>query len=158
MHCDSNNHGCSQGSNGHWFRYVRTVFTRMWCRSRKQLACVLILDILTAAGGVAGGMRMGISAILSAVYTAILSSRLAETIPAQVPSALVQAGLPKSSVTGFLTAVTSGSAKAMEAVQGISPAIITAGTAAYKEASSSAYRTVFLSTIAIKYFHPLHGV
>ena len=103
-----------------------------------------------SAGGVAGGMRMGISAVLSAVYTAILSSRLTETIPNQVPAALIQAGLPASSVADFLTALTSGSAQAMEAIRGISPSIIAAGTAAYKEASSDAYRTVFLSTIAIK--------
>jgi hypothetical protein len=102
-----------------------------------------------SAGGVAGGMRMGISAILSAVYTTILTSRLSETIPAQVPPALVNAGLPASSVADFLTAFTSGSATALEAVQGVTTAIIEAGTIAYKEASSDAYRTVFLSTIAI---------
>lgn len=81
---------------------------------------------------------MGISAILSAVYTTILSSRLSQTVPNQVPSALVKAGLPTSSVADFLTALTSGSAKAMEAIRGISPSIIAAGTAAYKEASSDA--------------------
>ena len=94
-------------------------------------------------------MRMGISAVLSAVYSAILSTRLSETIPNQVPSALVNAGLPSSSVADFLTALTSGSATALQTIKGISPSIIAAGTAAYKEASSDAYRTVFLSTIAI---------
>lgn len=92
---------------------------------------------------------MGISAVLSAVYSAILSTRLSETIPNQVPSALVNAGLPASSVADFLTALTSGSATALEAVKGISPSIIAAGSAAYKVASSDGYRTVFLSTIAI---------
>jgi hypothetical protein len=102
-----------------------------------------------SAGGVAGGMRMGISAILSAVYTAILTSRLGETIPKQMPPALVSAGLPASSVADFITAFTSGDTSALEAVKGVSTAIIAAGTTAYKEASSDAYRTVFLSTIAI---------
>ncbi len=102
-----------------------------------------------SAGGVAGGMRMGISAILSAVYTAILSTRLAETIPAQMPPALVNAGLPASSVADFITAFTSGSTTALKGVNGITGAIIAAGATAYKEASSDAYRTVFLSTIAI---------
>ncbi len=95
-----------------------------------------------SAGGVAGGMRMGISAILSAVYSAILSSRLAETIPRQVPAALVDAGLPKTSVEGFIAALTSG--VGMDSVKGVTSAIIAAGSAAYKEASSDAYRTVFL--------------
>ena len=102
-----------------------------------------------AAGGVAGGIRMGISAILSAVYTTILNSRLEETIPTQMPPALVSAGLPASSVTDFITALTSGSATALASVEGITPGIIAAGEMAYKVASSDAYRTVFLSTIAI---------
>ncbi|KAK5169361.1 uncharacterized protein LTR77_005336 [Saxophila tyrrhenica] len=102
-----------------------------------------------SAGGVAGGIRMGISAILSAVYTAILGSRLAQTIPNQVPAALVEAGLPTGSVADWIAAYTSGSSTALGGVQGVSDAIIAAGTAAYKEASSDAYRTVFLSTIAI---------
>lgn len=102
-----------------------------------------------SAGGVAGGMRMGISAVLSAVYTTILSSRLSETIPAQMPPALVNAGLPPSSVAEFITAFTTGDTKALKAVKGVTSAVIAAGSVAYKEASSDAYRTVFLATIAI---------
>lgn len=37
----------------------------------------------------------------------------------------------------------------MDGIKGISSSIISTGAAAYKEASSDAYRTVFLSTIAI---------
>lgn len=102
-----------------------------------------------SAGGVAGGIRMGISAILSAVYTTILTSRLSTTIPAQMPPALINAGLPTSSVAEFITAFTTGDTTALAGIQGVTNAIIAAGSAAYKEASSNAYRTVFLSTIAI---------
>lgn len=102
-----------------------------------------------SAGGVAGGMRMGISAVLSAMYTTILTSRLGETIPAQMPPALVSAGLPTSSIADFIAAFTAGDTTALEAVNGVTNAIIAAGTVAYKKASSDAFRTVFLSTIAV---------
>lgn len=99
-----------------------------------------------AAGGVAGGIRMGISAILSAMYSTILNSRLAQTVPNQVPPAVVGAGLPSSSVPDFLDGLTAGS---VAGVEGMTSSIIAAGTAAYKAASSDAYRTVFFSTIAV---------
>jgi hypothetical protein len=47
-----------------------------------------------------------------------------------------------------LTALFSGSTKAFEAVNGISPAVLAAGSAAYKVAYSQGTRTVFLTTIA----------
>jgi hypothetical protein len=82
------------------------------------------------------------------VYVVILSNRLAQTIPAQVPPALTEAGLPASSVASFLTALTSGSAAAFEAVQGLTPAIQAIGARAYQNANADAYKTVYLSTLA----------
>ncbi|KAF1980654.1 MFS general substrate transporter [Aulographum hederae CBS 113979] len=97
------------------------------------------------AGGAAGCVRSGISAILTAVYTTILTNRLAETIPAEVPPALVQAGLPESSVAGFISGITAGS---FEGVQGVTAQIMEVGMRAYQQANADAYRTVYLSTIA----------
>ncbi|OBT94080.1 hypothetical protein VE01_07168 [Pseudogymnoascus verrucosus] len=99
------------------------------------------------ATGVAGSSRSFISTICSTVYTVILSNRLAQTIPAQVPPALVQAGLPETSVPAFIAAITAGET-AWEAVVGLTPAIQAIGIRAYQEASSDAFKTVFLSTIA----------
>jgi hypothetical protein len=82
------------------------------------------------------------------IYTVILTNKLTENIPAQVPPAVINAGLPETSVLGYMTAVAAGNATAIQSVPGISPAIIAVGTRAYKEASTGAYRTVFLSTIA----------
>jgi len=65
-----------------------------------------------------------------------------------VPRALVGAGLPESSVAGFLTAYTNGTQAALAAVQGLNPTALEVGTRAYKNASADAYRTVFLTTIA----------
>ncbi len=103
-------------------------------------------DIGTAVG-LAGCIRNTISTVGTAIYTVILSNRLATTIPAEVPPALIGAGLPSSAVADFLTAYSTGAA-ALQAVPGINATILAAGTAAYKQASADAYRTVFLSTIA----------
>jgi hypothetical protein len=51
-------------------------------------------------------------------------------------------------VPAFLTALTSGSAAAFKAVAGLTPAIQAIGARAYQDASSDAYKTVYLSTLA----------
>jgi hypothetical protein len=84
----------------------------------------------------------------AAIYSAILTNRLNQTIPEQVPAALIQAGLPADSVASFLSALSIGTPAAFTAVNGITPNILAVGAAAYKHASSDAYRTVFLSSIA----------
>ncbi|KAF2492222.1 MFS general substrate transporter [Lophium mytilinum] len=98
------------------------------------------------ANGIASSLRNCISTICSTVYTTVLANRLASTIPAQVPSALIKAGLPSGSVAAFLAAL-SGAGK-MSAVDGVTPAIEAIGVRAYKGASSDAFRTVFLTTLA----------
>ena len=102
---------------------------------------------LGSASGVAGSIRFLISSIAATVYTVILSNRLAQTISAQVIPAVVNAGLPKSSVADFLAAFSVGS-NAFAKIPNITPEIIAIGTRAYQEANASAFRTVFLSTIA----------
>jgi hypothetical protein len=59
----------------------------------------------------------------------------------------VSAGLPASSVASFLTSYVAGTISS-DTVPGLNPSILAAGTAAYKQASADAYRTVFLATIA----------
>lgn len=100
------------------------------------------------AGGTAGSVRAALSAVFTAIYTSILSNRLTETVVSEVPTALTEAGLPSSSVTDFLEALTAGNSSALETVPGVADQIIAVGVAAYKHANSDAYRTVYLSTIA----------
>lgn len=98
--------------------------------------------------GTGGSSRSLISTICSTIYTTVLSNRLAQTIPAKVPAAVIAAGLPESSVAAFIAAVSAGTASAWDAVVGLTPVIQAAGVRAYQEANSSAYNTVFLTTIA----------
>jgi hypothetical protein len=100
------------------------------------------------AGGLAGSVRSIISSILSAVYVAIFTNRLTKTVSTEVPAALIAAGLPVSSVPGFLAAITSGLPDAFAKVPGATKSVTAIGLSAYKQANADAYRTVYLSTIA----------
>lgn len=97
------------------------------------------------AVGMAGSIRSGISTICSAVYVAVLSNRTAETIPQVVPPAVIEAGLPVSSVPAFLDGYATGN---FTGVEGLTDTIVAVGAAAYKEASAQAYSTVFLVSLA----------
>ena len=100
------------------------------------------------AGGLAGSVRSIISSILQAVYVSIFTNRLTHTVASEVPPALMNAGLPSTSVVGFLQAIQVGTASAFDSVPGVTSSIIAAGLKAYKQANADAYRTVYLSTIA----------
>lgn len=98
--------------------------------------------------GFGGSIRFTITTIATTVYNAILSNRLAVTVPNITVPAVIQAGLPESSVPAFLSALSGGSTDALSAVPSITPAIIQAGLQAYKQANIQAYHTLFLSTLA----------
>lgn len=97
------------------------------------------------AVGVGATTRAIGATIATAIYIVVLSNRLATTIPALVPPALIDAGLPTSSVEGFIHGITVGS---FEGVDGVTPEIIAVGTSAYKQAQVEAFRTIFLVSIA----------
>jgi hypothetical protein len=90
-------------------------------------------------------IRSAISTVCSSVYIAVLTNRLAETIPTEVPAAVIDAGLPVSSVPAFLSGFTTGN---FSGVEGLTTQILNAGTRAYKIANASAYSTVFYTTVA----------
>lgn len=129
------------------------------------VACVLIgwtesvcLTLLTinidnqqeigTAGGIGASIRSGLATICQTIYLVVLSSRLRETIPSQVPAAAIEAGLPSTSVTQLLNAFTIGTPASFSNVPGISTSILAAATSAYQKASSDAYSTIFLTSIA----------
>jgi hypothetical protein len=96
------------------------------------------------AVGVGATIRGVVATIATTIYVVVLSNRLETTIPAIVPPALMKAGLPASSIEGFIEGIGAGS---FAGVVGITPAIIAAGTAAYKQAQVEAFRTIFLVAI-----------
>lgn len=80
------------------------------------------------------------------VFQTVLANRLAKTIPAKVPAALTAAGLPASQIPDFIKALTAGTP--VTSIEGVTPAIAAAGVRAYRFASSEAYKTVWLVTLA----------
>ncbi|TKA72722.1 hypothetical protein B0A55_05553 [Friedmanniomyces simplex] len=112
------------------------VFLGSWFIGWKEMLCPANATItvhdqqeIGGAGSVAGSIRGMISSISLSVYTSVLTNRLSATNPARLPSALVQAGLPSSSASGFLQAITAGSAAAFKVVPGVSAGMIAAGIA-----------------------------
>lgn len=97
--------------------------------------------------GVATSMRTVISTAAATIFTAILSNRLASTVPSVVPPALLKAGLPESSISKFVTLLSSSPDK-LGSVSGANATIIEAGLVAFKDANAQAYSTVYLSTLA----------
>jgi hypothetical protein len=61
--------------------------------------------------------------------------------------ALVTAGLPRTSVEPYLTAVQAGDVEALKTVPGITPQIIQVGTAAIFGAYANAFRITWLATL-----------
>jgi hypothetical protein len=122
-----------------WMEVVGLAITGIAIRDQAEIG---------TAVGVAGSMRSTVSTIASTIYTAILTNRLEKTIPHEVPPKLIAAGLPASSVSSFLSAITVGTPAAFGKVHGLTASIEAIGIAAYKVASSHAYQTVFYSTIA----------
>ena len=62
------------------------------------------------------------STVASTIYTVVLTARIGKTIPAIAPAAVINSGLPSSSVVGYMKAIAAGgSASALAAIDGISP-------------------------------------
>lgn len=102
---------------------------------------------LGSAGGVGGSIRFLITSISTTVYNVVLSNRQSDQIPKKVTAAVIAGGLPASSVAAFISAFAVGPS-AFDDIPGVTPAIVAAGSHAYKVANSNAFRTVFLTTIA----------
>ena len=102
-----------------------------------------------AAVGVAGSFRSVLSTTISTILIAILNNRLATTIPNAVRPAAIDAGLFDDSIPDLLHALEAGTSEAFEAVEGLTTQIKEVAIEAFKDGNMSAYRTVFLVTIAV---------
>ncbi|KAE8146978.1 siderophore iron transporter [Aspergillus avenaceus] len=104
-------------------------------------------DIGLASGFLGSAKQVG-GTIATAIYVAILKNRLAVNLPHDVSTTALSAGLPQSSLTELLTAVSASDAAAMKSVPGMTSQILALVSDAVKTAYSESFRTVFLVTIA----------
>ncbi|KAJ9614616.1 hypothetical protein H2200_002753 [Cladophialophora chaetospira] len=93
--------------------------------------------------GLLNSVRSTGGAIAIAIYSSLIHSKATHNLVPDVASAAVKAGLPSASIESFIVALTSGSASALEAVRGITPAIIAAGVDAEKSVYAGAFKLVF---------------
>lgn len=130
---------------------VVSLFTIGWseciCFSLTTI-CIDDQREIGAAAGVAGSTRSIVSTIASTIYQVVLRARLKNTIPRNVTPAIINAGLPSSSIGAYFIYLTNPSPKTLASIPGITTSIQAAGAYAYKVANAQAFRSVFLTSIA----------
>ncbi|KAF2263053.1 fungal trichothecene efflux pump [Lojkania enalia] len=94
--------------------------------------------------GVLGAIRTAISAVATSMYSSILATESSKYIPEYVTPAVLNAGLPESSLPALFAGITTGD---FSAVPDITPDIIAIAAAEVKHAYSLSFRTVFLCTL-----------
>ncbi|KAL2752429.1 hypothetical protein ACRALDRAFT_1065567 [Sodiomyces alcalophilus JCM 7366] len=99
-----------------------------------------------SAVGIAGTVRGGVATIATAIYTSILANEMAKNTPSMVGPAVIEAGLPESSVPDFIAGVSQTGD--FSEVAGVNETIIAAGSDAFNWATVYTYRMVFYSTLA----------
>ena len=99
------------------------------------------------ASGFLASLRQVFGTIAATIYVTILENRLKVTLPADVVPAAVKAGLKASEIPALFDAITAGTAAALNAVPGITPAIEKAVGGALQDAYYAAFKTVYLVSI-----------
>ncbi|KEF57513.1 uncharacterized protein A1O9_05430 [Exophiala aquamarina CBS 119918] len=99
--------------------------------------------IATATAVTVSSRSVG-AAVFTAIYAAAFSDRLKEKLPSYVAAAASKAGLPQVSLQAFVAALAGQDQAALLKIEGVNPAIISAGVAAAKQASADSVRVVFM--------------
>jgi type VI protein secretion system component VasA len=73
---------------------------------------------------------------------------LAHNLVKYVAPAALKAGLPATSIVAFLTAIGAGNLVAVEAVPGVTPAVLHAAAGASVTAYEKSFQTIYLVTLA----------
>lgn len=100
------------------------------------------------SNGIFGSIRSAGGVLATTIYLTILTNTMTSNTQQMVVPAVLNAGLPQSSLEAFLIALNSGVATAIEAVPGVSESIVIAGSGALVSAYTNAFQKVFLASIA----------
>ncbi|CAK7198490.1 hypothetical protein SEUCBS139899_001151 [Sporothrix eucalyptigena] len=100
---------------------------------------------LGLALGLLGATRSTLATTAQAIFETILSNKLITNIPKYVIPAVLDAGLPQSSVDALLAGLSAGN---MTGVPDITPAIEAAATEGNKQAYSHSFQIVYLAAVA----------
>lgn len=94
-------------------------------------------------------MRTIIGSIFTAIFVAEVTNKLPEKLTSLVVPAVIDAGLPSSSVSALLTAVGAGSQDALLAVPGMSQEILSITNAKVSDAYAAAYAYPAYTAVAL---------
>ncbi|KAJ5739323.1 hypothetical protein N7533_012107 [Penicillium manginii] len=84
------------------------------------------------------------STVFTAIFAAAFNARVQKFIPEYVSRAVLDAGLPPSSVENFIKAIAAGDESALSSVSGVDSGILSAGTSAAKQAYADSVRVVYI--------------
>lgn len=91
--------------------------------------------------------------IIGSIFTAIFSAEVSNTLPHKLSSialpAVVAAGLPESSTSDLLTAITAGTQAALETVPGMNDTILSIANDKISDAYAAAYAYVDYTAMAL---------
>lgn len=100
--------------------------------------------LIATATAVTTSARAVAATIFTASYAAAVSDRAARFVPQDVAPAALRAGLPPSSLMPFIAGLSAHNQTALSMVPGVTPAIISAGTTALKQAMADSIRVVYI--------------
>lgn len=86
--------------------------------------------------------------ISAAIYVTILDNKLNQYTPKDVSAAVLQSGLPESSLPAFLTAFTASNSTTLADIPGSNSTILAAAATGLQNAYSDSFKIVYLATIA----------
>ncbi|KAI0883703.1 fungal trichothecene efflux pump [Annulohypoxylon maeteangense] len=104
---------------------------------------------LGVAFAVVSAMRSVVGSIFTAVFTAEIANKLPEKLTSIVVPAVTAAGLPSSSVTALLSAVSVGTEDALRAVPGMNDDILTVASQSIAQAYAGAYTYPYYTGLAL---------
>lgn len=100
--------------------------------------------ISTATGLIIATRALGASIGLS-IFNSVFNSTMSDNLVPKIQAAVTPLGLPKSSLTAFVAALSSKDQKALAAVPGVTPQIIQAGVDGMMAAYSVSFRNVYIT-------------
>ncbi|CAK7207050.1 hypothetical protein SEUCBS139899_009858 [Sporothrix eucalyptigena] len=106
-------------------------------------------DEIGIALGFVGTTRAALAALAQTIFTTIYTNKIATEQPALVTPAVLDAGLPASSVPALLAGLASGN---MTGIPGLTPAIEAAAVAANELAYSRSFQLVYYAAVAFGIF------
>lgn len=100
--------------------------------------------LIATATAVTTSARAVAATVFTASYSAAFNNRLAVYLPQYISQAALGAGLPASSVPGFVSALSGTGQATLGSIPGITPAVTAVGTRALRQAYADGLRVVFI--------------